>query len=144
MADNFFKTLKDRRAAIATGLELPLIVPRWQEQGGPWFVMVYRPLDHDELGKVSKLLDQKGNLVASREWLARACIRVELKDAGEDTGSYTLDTALADAFGVPDVPEKIVGAIYLTDSDVTRTVEQLSDWSGQESERLDQELAEGE
>lgn len=146
--------LRQRRAKLIEELYVDLEVPRWADDGGPSIWVRYGPIPPGFIaGAVERRQKQKHTLgddwmdYVNADVLAKCCLgvygvvdgeKVSLK-VGDPAGPWTMfDADLAEALGL-DLQRAVdvVRALYYTDGDRTMAVGQLTDWSAQESARVE-------
>lgn len=148
--------LRSRRAKLIEALWVDLEVPRWADDGGPSIWVRYKPIGPGFVtATVEKRFKAKGTL--GKDWLdyahadvlIEACVGVFAKDGdatyslrpADPDGEWTkFDPDLAASLGLDTkMAVDVVRALYLTSADLKTAVDQLIDWSGQESARADKD-----
>ena len=148
--------LKARRQAIADKLHKVLQVPRWED---PEIFVRFKPVDQAWLEKAAKKRSDEAEktkqsflVLISADILATACegVFAKLPDdeteyslrVGDPEGRLTrFDEDLATAIGAPPQGAAyIVRSLYQTDGDIIAAANELQEWSGIASNRIDEDF----
>lgn len=159
--------LRAKRAEQLSKLHTDLQVPRWGDDGGVQIWVRYGPVSPTTITNVTgarrKSKSKDWIAAANADILATACLgvyaidpadpdtRLSLRD-GDPHGDWTrFDPDLAYSLGLADSPEEakvlnagtVVRGLYLTEGDMIAAANALTDWSGMEMPKDDDDFLVG-